>query len=64
MNMMSVQVDFLSKLKLIICPFEDTCYLPKKQFLCKLPECKNCTDYIEKVKKLKSRTLHRLTANS
>ena len=54
---MSIQVDFLSQLKLVICPFKNTCLLPKKDFLCKLPECKNCTNYIDKVKKLKSRVL-------
>ena len=48
---MGVQLDFISKLKLFICPFENTCNLPKKQFLCKIPECKNCTNYFEKVKK-------------
>ncbi|MFX1419521.1 MAG: hypothetical protein ACFE9N_11435 [Promethearchaeota archaeon] len=55
---MSIQLDFLSKLKLVICPFENTCPLPKKNFLCKIPECKNCTNYIEKLKALKKRTLY------
>ena len=54
---MSIQVDFLTQLKLIICPFENMCPLPKKDFLCKIPECKNCTDYTVNLKKLKSRIL-------
>jgi hypothetical protein len=55
---MSLQFDFLSKLKLFICPFENTCILPKKQFLCKIPECKGCPTYNEKLKELKKRTLY------
>ena len=50
---MSLKLDFLSKLRLFICPFENTCILPKKQFLCKIPECKNCPIYVEKLKRLK-----------
>ena len=57
MNIMSLQLDFLSKLRLFICPFKNMCILPKKQFLCKIPECKSCPTYIEKLKKLKERIL-------
>lgn len=54
---MSIHADFLSILKIFICPFENTCNLPKKKFLCKIPECKNCTNYINKLKMFKERTL-------
>ncbi len=55
---MSLQLDFLSKLKIFICPFEYTCVLPKKHFLCKIPECKTCPNYCEKLKKLKERIFY------
>lgn len=50
---MNVQVDFPSKLRLLICPCDNACNLPKIHFLCKIPDCKNCTNYNEKLKKLK-----------
>ncbi len=31
---------------LLACPFFHSCPLPKIQFLCKNPDCKNCTEYI------------------
>ena len=34
------------------CPFLSTCPLPKIHFLCKIPDCKNCPDYITKLKKV------------
>ena len=34
------------------CPFLSTCPLPKIHFLCKIPDCKNCPDYIFKLKKV------------
>ena len=40
-------------LNLLECPFYPTCSLPKLQFLCKIPECKNCPEYIIKLEKLK-----------
>lgn len=55
---MSLKASFLSQLKLLICPFENICNLPKKEFLCKIPECKNCTNYIEKAKNLKRKVLY------
>ena len=42
---------------LMACPFDHVCPLPKHDFLCRIPECKECPDYKEKVKKLKSRVL-------
>ena len=54
---MDSNIVYIPRFELLTCPFIDTCELPKLQFLCKIPECKNCTDYIEKAKKLKHRVL-------
>lgn len=35
------------------CPFFLSCTLPKIQFLCKIPECKNCPEYISKLQKIR-----------
>ena len=35
------------------CPFFLSCALPKIQFLCKIPECKNCPEYLSKVQKIR-----------
>ena len=40
------------------CPFVHSCVLPKNQGICRIPECKICSEYIIRLKKLKSRTLH------
>ena len=55
---MRVEVDFLSNLSLLICPFENNCCLPRIDFLCRIPECKNCSNYNEKLKKIKVRSLY------
>ncbi|KKM21037.1 hypothetical protein LCGC14_1639460 [marine sediment metagenome] len=47
---MSVQSDFNPKI--FGCPFGDQCKLPKHQFLCKNPNCKTCTEYALKLKKI------------
>lgn len=52
---MNVHLDF--KFKLFTCSFDNACNLPKKQFLCKIPECKNCTDYTERLRTFKKKTL-------
>ncbi len=49
---MSNSVDFNLELSLFECPFFTLCPLPKIQFLCKIPECKNCPDYTFKLKKI------------
>jgi hypothetical protein len=41
-----------SNANLIECPFLSSCLLPKIDFLCKIPNCKNCPDYISKLKKV------------
>ncbi|MFX1378100.1 MAG: hypothetical protein ACFFA4_03330 [Promethearchaeota archaeon] len=51
---MSSEGEFLIKLQLIECPFFPSCRLPKIQFLCKIPECKNCPDYISKLQKIRT----------
>ncbi len=40
-------------LNLSECPFFLSCGLPKIQFLCKVPECKNCPDYTSKLQKIR-----------
>ncbi len=52
---MSVQSYFNHKI--FTCPFWDQCKLPKHQFLCKIPNCKTCSEYALKLKKLKPRVL-------
>ncbi len=54
------EADFGLKNILSSCPFFHSCPLPKIRFLCKIPDCRNCTDYIsnlEKFNKLNSKTL-------
>ena len=51
---MDSNIAYIPRFELLTCPFMDKCKLPKLQFLCKIPDCKNCTDYIDKAKKLKS----------
>ncbi|MFX0036143.1 MAG: hypothetical protein ACFE9I_10950 [Candidatus Hermodarchaeota archaeon] len=53
---MSIPLDF--KFRVFTCPFKNACNLPKIQFLYKIPECKNCTDYAERLRKLKEKILH------
>ena len=50
---MTSEVDNISGLDLSSCPFSYCCVLEKKEFLCKLPECKNCVEYTELFKKMK-----------
>ena len=50
---MSSDVDFTVVLNLLECPFYSTCSLPKISFLCKIPECKNCSEYSAKLEKIK-----------
>ncbi len=40
------------------CPFVYSCVLPKNRAICKIPECKICSEYSIRLKKLKSRTLY------
>ena len=56
-NQMDSNIVYIPRFELLTCPFIDICELPKLQFLCKIPDCKNCTDYIDKVKKLKPKIL-------
>ncbi|MCK4287130.1 MAG: hypothetical protein KAX18_13055 [Candidatus Lokiarchaeota archaeon] len=50
---MSSGTKLIIDLKLLECPFFPSCNLPKIQFLCKIPECRNCPDYIVKLEKIK-----------
>jgi hypothetical protein len=50
---MSSGADFTVVLNLLECPFYSACNLPKITFLCKIPECKNCTEYFTKLEKIK-----------
>ena len=54
-KIMGIESGFDIARKLIACPFDHVCHLPKHHFLCKIPECKMCPDYISHVLKLKSR---------
>ena len=54
---MGIESSFDFARKLMACPFEYACHLPKHHFLCKNPECRECPEYKEKVQKLKSRVL-------
>lgn len=49
---MSSDFKLVIDLNLIECPFLPLCPLPKIQFLCKIPECKNCPDYIAKLQRI------------
>jgi len=40
-------------LNLFECPFYSACSLPKISFLCKIPECKNCSEYNTKLERIK-----------
>ena len=51
---MGIESGFDIARKLMVCPFDHVCHLPKHHFLCKIPECKECSDYREKLKRLKS----------
>ena len=51
--MMSSDVKLTLDLNLDECPFISPCKLPKIHFLCKIPDCKNCPDYIYKLGKIK-----------
>lgn len=55
---MGTEIVFIPRIELLTCPFMEKCELPKLQFLCKIPECKNCTEYSDWLKKLKSRILY------
>ncbi len=50
---MAIDVDLTIDLNLTECPFYLSCTLPKIQFLCKIPECKNCPDYISSLQKIR-----------
>lgn len=54
---MEIESDIIPKLGLLACPFTNICVLPKNEFVCKIPECKICSDYISKAKMLKSQIL-------
>ncbi|MFW9877109.1 MAG: hypothetical protein ACFFG0_28800 [Candidatus Thorarchaeota archaeon] len=54
---MGVHSDLEPELGLLICPFTEICDLPKHDFLCKIPECKTCSNYFSKIKAFKSRVL-------
>lgn len=48
---------FLHQFESLAYPFIDNCEGHKLQFLCKIPDCKNCLDYVQKVKNLKLNAL-------
>ncbi|MFW9819563.1 MAG: hypothetical protein ACFFE5_08130 [Candidatus Thorarchaeota archaeon] len=48
------EIELKINLNLNECPFFVSCALPKIQFLCKIPECKNCPDYVSKLQKMRS----------
>ncbi|MFX1420673.1 MAG: hypothetical protein ACFE9N_17380 [Promethearchaeota archaeon] len=50
---MSGEIELPITLNLIECPLFPLCTLPKIQFLCKIPNCKNCPDYISKSEKIR-----------
>lgn len=54
---MTGEIDKILGSMVFSCPFSYCCVLEKKEFLCKLPECKECTEYIELFKKAKQRNL-------
>ena len=51
--MISSDVELALDLNLDECPFFSLCILPKIHFLCKIPDCKNCPNYIYKLGKMK-----------
>lgn len=50
---MSIDLKLTIDAELIECPFLSICGLPKIQFLCKIPNCRNCPDYTSKLEKIK-----------
>jgi hypothetical protein len=50
---MSSGTNLIIDFNLMGCPFFSMCNLPKIQFLCKIPECKNCPDYTLKLEKIR-----------
>ncbi|MFX0003364.1 MAG: hypothetical protein ACFE9C_15915 [Candidatus Hodarchaeota archaeon] len=50
---MSSDLELVTDINLIECPFLPSCALPKIKFLCKIPECKNCPDYLTKLQRIK-----------
>jgi len=57
LNIGIVPSDFNITEKLLACPFDEVCHLPKHPFTCRTPECKECPDYKTRVRKLTSRVL-------
>ena len=55
---MGSDIVFIPRFELLVCPFLNKCELPKLQFLCKIPDCKECTEYSTWLKKLKGRNLY------
>ncbi|MBY8992242.1 MAG: hypothetical protein KGD58_15965 [Candidatus Lokiarchaeota archaeon] len=55
---MGSDIVFIPRFELLVCPFFDKFELPKLQFLCKIPDCKECTEYSDFLRKLKSRILY------
>ena len=51
--MITSDLELALDLNLVECPFLSSCILPKIPFLCKIPECKNCPDYVYKLGKMK-----------
>ncbi|UCC20772.1 MAG: hypothetical protein JSV62_05685 [Promethearchaeota archaeon] len=49
MSKIELKIDF----QIVECPFIESCMLPKIRFLCKIPNCKNCPDYISKLVKIR-----------
>ena len=50
---MSSDTELTKVLNMFDCPFHPVCSLPKIDFLCKIPECKNCSEYDTKLQKIK-----------
>ena len=50
---MSSDTELSRILTLFECPFYPVCSLPKIDFLCKIPECKNCSEYGRKLIRIK-----------
>ena len=50
---MSNDTELSRVLNLFECPFYPACSLPKINFLCKIPDCKTCSEYITKLEKIK-----------
>lgn len=54
---MTGEIDKILRFMVFSCPFNYSCVLEKKEFLCKLLECKECTEYNELIKKTKQKHL-------